>query len=217
MAIQGAATALSPELTSYLRERFGCEDEILRDLRRESVAAGIPAIQIADEQGKFMQVFLKSIGATRVLEIGTLGGYSAIVMARALPPGSELISLELKETHAVFARAFVKRAGLEGVVKIVTGAALETLPSLEGPFDFAFLDADKRNYPHYLEQCVRLVRNGGVIASDNAFAFGQLLDESPTDREAPAMKAFNELVAHDPRFESTIVPVGDGLMLSVVR
>ncbi len=217
MAVQGSATALSPELTAYLRERFGCEDDLLRSLRHDANAAGIPAIQISEEQGKFMQVFLKAIGAKRVLEIGTLGGYSAIVMARALPPGGELVTLELKETHALFARTYVKKAGLDNVVRVVTGPALETLPTLDAPFDFAFLDADKSNYPNYLEHCLRLVKKGGVIAADNAFAFGQLFDSPPADREAPAMIAFNDRVARDARLSSTIVPVGDGLMLSFVN
>lgn len=217
MAVRGDATALSPQLRDYLRMNFPCEDELLKELRREAIAAGIPEIHISEEQASFMQVFLKSIGAKRALEIGTLAGYSAIVMARALPADGQLITLELDPSHADFAERYLQRAGLARRVQVVRGAALDTLPLLAGQtFDFAFLDADKSNYKRYLEHCLALVRPGGVIAVDNAFAFGQLFDETPADREAPAVKEFNQYFAWHSRLHSCIVPVGDGLALGYV-
>jgi caffeoyl-CoA O-methyltransferase len=218
MAVKGTSTALSAELFEYLTTRFGTDDDLLRDLKRDADAKGIPAIQISEEQSAFMQVFLRSIHARRVLEVGTLAGYSAIVMARALPAVGRVDTIELNPMHAAFARSYVEKAGLSDVVTVFEGAGAEVLPKLVGePYDFAFLDADKKSYPEYLEHCYRLVRPGGVIAADNAFAFGQLFDATPTDREANSMIAFNDMIAKDNRFQCMIVPVGDGLLMAVKK
>lgn len=217
MSIKGSSTAISQQLFGYLVDRFSTDDDLLRELKRESPKAGIPEIQISEEQSAFMQVFLKSMQARTVLEVGTLAGYSAIVMARALPADGHLDTIELKPAHAAFARAYVGRAGLDGMITVHEGKGADVLPTLTGPYDFAFLDADKRSYPIYLEHCMRLVRPGGVIAADNAFAFGQLFDSVPTDGEAGYMKQFNDQVARDPRLQSMIVPVGDGLLLMVKK
>ncbi len=218
MAVKGSNTALSDQMFEYLVSRFSVDDELLHALKREAPKAGIPEIQISEEQAAFMQVFLKSIGAKRVLEIGTLAGYSAISMARALPEDGMLVTIERNPAHAEFAQRYIDKAGLHAKIQIMQGAALDVLPGITGQhFDFAFLDADKKNYPHYLEHCMRLVKRRGVIAADNAFAFGQLFDEHSTDSEAPAMIAFNESVVKDARLQSMIVPVGDGLMLSYIK
>jgi len=218
MAVKGSSTALSDELFEYLVNHFSVDDDLLRELKREAVKEGIPEIQISEEQAAFMQIFLKSIGAKRVLEIGTLAGYSAINMARALPENGQLITIEREPKHAAFAQKYIDKAGLHAKVHVLQGAALDILPTLTGEhFDFAFLDADKSNYTHYLEQCMRIVKRRGVIAADNAFAFGQLFEKNLTDKEAPAMIAFNEAVAKDARLQSMILPVGDGLMISYIK
>lgn len=218
MSVKGTSTALSDQLFNYLTDKFGTDDDLLRDLKRDAEAQGIPSIQISQEQSAFMQVFLRSINARRVLEVGTLAGYSAIVMARALPAVGRVDTIELKPAHAQFARTYISKAGLSDVITVHEGAGIDILPKFVGePYDFAFLDADKKSYPLYLEHCYRLVRPGGVIAADNAFAFGQLFDETPTDREANSMKAFNEMIAADKRFQCMIVPVGDGLLLAVKK
>jgi predicted O-methyltransferase YrrM len=218
MAVKGSSTALSEELFGYLVDHFAVDDPLMHELKTEATKEGIPEIYISEEQAAFMQVFLKSIGAKHVLEVGTLGGYSAINMARALPEDGYVVTIEINAKHAAFAQKFVDKAGLHAKVRILTGAALDVLPTLAGQhFDFAFLDADKSNYHHYLEHCLKLVKHRGVIAADNAFAFGQLFEKNLTDKEAPAMIAFNEQVAKDKRLQSMIVPVGDGLMLSYIK
>ncbi len=201
---------------AYVAARTAGEDDFLRRLKAAAKAEGIPPIQIAPEQASFMQILLKLIGAREVVEVGTLAGYSAIWMARALPAGGRVRTIEFLDKHADFAERWVDDSDVRDKVEVVRGAGLDVLPRFtDRSADAAFLDADKGNYPGYLEECLRIVRPGGLIMADNAFAFGQLLDEKPTDREAPAVKAFNEIMAADKRLHSVIVPIGDGLWVGV--
>jgi len=210
------ATLVTAQHFAYLAQRTRPEDAFLKDLKRAAAAAGIPAIWICPEQASFMQILLRLVGAKTVVEVGTLAGYSAIAMARALPKGGKVRSLELLEMHASFAREWAAKSDVAGMVEVLQGDARKTLPTLAtGSADAAFLDADKGGYPEYLRQCLRIVRKGGLIMVDNAFAFGELFAVNPKDRETPAVRAFNDIMARTSEIQSVIVPLGDGLWVGV--
>jgi predicted O-methyltransferase YrrM len=212
------ATLVTARHFEYLAQRTADEGDFLRQLKQAAGAAGIPAIWISPAQASLMQILLRATGARRVLEVGTLAGYSAIAMARALPANGQVDTIELEARHADFAETWIARSDVAGRVTVHRGAGLDVLPRLpEGAYDAAFLDADKSNYPGYLQHSLRLVRPGGLILVDNAFAFGQLFDERPTDREVGAVRAFNDLMARERRVQAVIVPIGDGLWVGVVR
>ena len=201
---------------AYLAERTAGEDAFMSALRRDAVAAGIPAISIGPAQASFIQIVLKLMSAKEVVEVGTLAGYSAIAMARALPKDGRVRTIELMPMHAEFARAQVSNSDVAGRVEVHQGDGRAILKTFaDNSADAAFLDADKAGYPFYLEQCLRIVRKGGVIMADNAFAFGQLFDEQPTDTGVAAVRAFNEVMAKAKRLHPIIVPVGDGCWLGV--
>ena len=202
----------------YVRAHTEPEDAFLVELKAAARRAGMPAIWIAVEQARLMQVMLRSAGAREVVEVGTLAGYSAIAMARALPEGGRVRTIELSREYAAFAREWIGRSDVAGRVEVHVGTGAEVLPGFaDRSADVAFLDADKGNYPLYLEHSLRIVRPGGMILVDNAFAFGQLFDEKPTDREFAAVRAFNDLMAASERLDKVIVPIGDGLWVAVVR
>ncbi len=212
------ATAVDARHFAYIAARTRPEDGFLLELKAAAVAAGIPPIWIAPEQANFVQILLKATRAKRVLEVGTLAGYAAIQMARALPEDGCVVTLELDPARAAFARTWAERSGSQvaGRVDVRTGSAGDLLGDLEhGAFDAAFLDADKCNYPLYLAHARRLVRPGGLILVDNAFAFGQLFDAVPTDGEVEAVRNFNDHMARASDLHAVIVPVGDGLWVAV--
>ena len=210
------SSLVSAEHFRYIAERTHREDPFLRDLKRAAAIEGIPPIWVAPEQASLMQILLKLSGAKDVVEVGTLAGYSAISMARALPADGLVRTIEIDPTHAEFARRWVARSEVAPRVVVHLGGGMEVLPGFAtDSADAAFLDADKASYPLYLEECLRIVRSGGLVMADNAFAFGQLLDPKPTDREVPAVRAFNDLMAKESRLHSVIVPIGDGLWVGV--
>lgn len=210
------SSAVTAAHFQYLAARTPGDDDLLVELKRAAAAAGIPPIWVSPEQASFMQVLLKLVGAREVVEVGTLAGYSAITMARALPEGGRVRTIELEPLHADFTEAWVARSDVAGRVEVHRGAGVDVLPGFEdGSADACFLDADKSSYPAYLEHALRLVRPGGLVMVDNAFAFGQLLDEEPTDREVPAVRAFNDLVPTIPGLHAVITPIGDGLWVGV--
>ena len=212
------SSPVTAEHFRYIVERTVREDAFLADLKKAASAEGIPPIWVAPEQASFMQILLKLAHAKDVVEVGTLAGYSAIAMARALPEGGLVRTIELNPKHAEFARRWVARSDVAARVVVHQGGGMDVLPGFAtGSADAAFLDADKGSYPSYLEECLRIVRPGGLILADNAFAFGQLLDSNATDREVPAVRAFNEVMAKEPRLHSVIVPIGDGLWVGVKR
>lgn len=214
--MSGESTSVSGAHFRYIAQRTTPEDAFLRDLRAAALREGIPPIQIAPEQAAFLQILLRAAGARNVVEVGTLAGYSAIAMARALPPEGRVTTIEIDPVHAAFAERWIARSDVASKVEVRRGAGIEVLRTLaSGSADAAFLDADKASYPLYLEECLRIVRKGGLLLADNAFAFGQLFDPHPADREAPAMKAFNEVIARDRRLQSVIVPLGDGCWVGV--
>lgn len=200
----------------YLAARTVREDAFLADLKRAARAEGIPPIQIAPEQASLMQILLRLAGARDVVEVGTLAGYSAVWMARALPQGGRVRTIELSAKHADFAERWIAKSDVAGRVEVHRGAGADVMRTFAtDSADAAFLDADKSSYPVYLRESLRIVRKGGLVMVDNAFAFGQLFDANPTDREAPAVKAFNEVMAATRELQSVIVPVGDGLWVGV--
>ena len=201
----------------YVARLFAPEDEILMSLREEADRTGLPPISISADTGRLLQVLLTAVGAKRVLEVGTLGGYSAIWMARALPEGGSLVSIELDPRHAAFAARYVRRADVDGKVEIRVGRALDILASLDGErFDAIFLDADKEPLPTYFEWALRLVRRGGLIVADNALWGGRVIDDRVEDDATRGIRELNRRMATDPRVLGILVPTHDGVAIGVV-
>jgi predicted O-methyltransferase YrrM len=206
----------------YLDQRIVRPDDALSAALAASRDAGLPAIAVSAAQGKLLNLLARAMGARRILEIGTLGGYSAIWLARALPPGGRLISLEYSAKHAEVARANLARAGLAEAVEIQVGAGLDLLPQLSGPFDFFFIDADKEGYPSYFRACLKLSRPGSVMVFDNVVRDGEVMDERSSDPAVRAVRQLYEDIAAEPRVSATsIQTVGvkgyDGFCMLVVN
>jgi predicted O-methyltransferase YrrM len=183
-------------------------------------SADLPPIAVSAVQGKLLSLLARAIGARRVLEVGTLAGYSALWLARGLPPDGTLVTLEYDPHHAEVARANIARAGLSSVVTVVVGAAVETLPTVVGPFDLVFVDADKPNNPVYVDWAARLLRPGGVLVLDNVVRGGEVADAASTDERVVGTRAALEAVANDPRLDATALQmVGakgwDGFLLAL--
>jgi caffeoyl-CoA O-methyltransferase len=200
---------LLEEIDAYIERLFEPSDEVLEAALRDSRRAGLPDINVSPNQGRLMQLLVATAGAWRALEIGTLGGYSAIHLARALPEDGVLISLEIDDHHADVARNNLERAGLSGIVEVRVGDAHKLLADLveggEGPFDVVFIDADKESYPEYLDASLRLVRPGSLILGDNTIRGGTVLD--PQEETARATREFNRRVAEDPRLSGIVLPL----------
>lgn len=207
---------------SYVEGLFAPTDPALERALRRSREAGLPQMNVSASEGKLLRLLAELVGAWRILEIGTLGGYSAIHLARALPPEGRLVSLEVDERHAGVARENVAEAGLADKVEIRVGDARELLAGMvesgEGPFDVVFIDADKGGYPEYLEWAIRLSRPGSLVLGDNAIRGGSVLD--PGDESSRAIREFNEKLAHDERLAATVMPLlrerVDGLAIARV-
>ena len=209
---------MSDNMGDYIAGLFAPEDGLLASLREEADRSGLPPIAITPDEGRLLQVLLTAIQARRVLEVGTLGGYSAIWMARCLPDDGELLTVELEPAHAEFAKRYVARAGLSSRIEIRLGRALDILPSLDGQrFDAVFLDADKEPLPTYFEWALRLLRPGGLLIADNALWGGKVYDESERDEKTTAVREFNRRMATDPRVIGILVPTHDGVAVGVVR
>jgi caffeoyl-CoA O-methyltransferase len=202
-------SGLLREIDAYVEDLFSTSDDTLEAALRDSRRAGLPEINVSPNQGRLLQLLTEIAGARRILEIGTLGGYSAIHFARALPDDGTMISLEIDEHHAGVARNNLERAGLSEKVEIRVGDAHELLATLiegdEGPFDVIFIDADKESYPDYLDASLRLVRSGSLILGDNTIRGGAVLD--PKDTTARATREFNGRIARDPRLSGIVLPL----------
>lgn len=210
---------------AYLGESLGADDAALAEALAASARAGLPDIQVSPSHGKLLHLLARMHGARRILEVGTLGGYSAIWLARALPPGGRLVTLEFEPLHADVARANIARAGLADVVDLRVGAALETLPQLarEGcdPFDLIFIDADKESYAEYFQWSLRLARRGSVIIADNVVRNGGVIDPANPDSRVQGVQRFLTQVKNEPRVSATVIQtVGakgyDGFALALV-
>jgi predicted O-methyltransferase YrrM len=198
------------QVDEYLDELLIGDDPALQGALEASAAAGLPEIQVAPNQGKLLMLLAQSRGARNILEIGTLGGYSTIWLARALEADGRLITLEAVPTHARVARANIERAGFgPDRVEVRLGRALETLPQLlaegAGPFDFIFLDADKPSYPEYFQWCLKLSAPGTLIVADNVVRHGGIVDVSSRDPHVQGMRRFLELMAREPRVSATAI------------
>ncbi|WP_246512088.1 O-methyltransferase [Polycladomyces abyssicola] len=205
---------------AYVQQLFVKEDEVLRSIEPGLFERGMPKISVSPNVGKTLHMLVRITGARRVLEIGTLGGYSTIWLSRALPKDGRLVSLELSADHAAFARENVERAGLADRVEISVGNAKESLQQLadEGEtFDFFLIDADKESYLTYWEWAIRLARPGAVITADNALFHDLIFEENVQDERARAILRFNEAVSQDDRVEAMLLPFGDGLLVAQVK
>jgi predicted O-methyltransferase YrrM len=180
-------------------------DAALTAAQEASRAAGLPDIAVSPPQGKLLHLMARMIGACRILEIGTLGGYSTIWMARALPPDGRLVTLEYEPKHAEVARGNIARAGLADRVEVKVGAALDTLPALAGPFDFVFIDADKQSNPEYFRWAVKLSRPGSVIVVDNVVRAGAVIDATSDNAMVQGVRRLNDAIAAEPRVSATTV------------
>ncbi|SDR61632.1 Predicted O-methyltransferase YrrM [Rhizobiales bacterium GAS113] len=213
------------EVDDYFTDLLVTSDPALEAALAASDAAGLPPINVAPNQGKLLMLLARIQGARRILEIGTLGGYSTIWLARALPENGKLVTLEADAKHAEVARANIARAGLADRVEIRVGPALETLPLLvaegKGPYDLVFIDADKPSNPHYLAFALELTRRGSLIIADNVVRNGAVVQAASRDPNVRGIRRFNELVAAEPRLTATAVQtVGskgyDGFAIALV-
>jgi caffeoyl-CoA O-methyltransferase len=208
---------LNEELYQYILSTFVEEDDILRSIVKETGVLKLPLIQVSPENGLFLQMLIRMIGAKRVLEIGTLTGYSAVWMARGLPKHGKLITLEVNKDHAKAAHRNIKKAKLSKKIKLILGDALKSLDKLsKRKFDFAFIDAEKVNYPAYLEKILIMMNRGGIIAADNTLRDGEVVSKNP-DESVKGVLRFNEMMAKDPRLLSLLVPISDGLTVGLVK
>jgi len=201
-------------------EQLYTEDEILLQVKEAIVGAGMPPVSVTPGYGRLLTMLATLSRSTSILEIGALGGYSGICLSRGLAPGGKLTSLELRADYAELARRNLELAGFGESTEYRIGPAIESLKTLDeegAKFDFFFIDADKLNYPNYLEYAIKLALPGAIIAGDNIFLRGRTLN---TDRNGPAIQAvstFNEMIASDERLISTLLPAYDGLALAMVK
>jgi predicted O-methyltransferase YrrM len=193
----------------YLAETLMGADSALEAALADSVAAGLPPINVTPNQGKLLHLLARAQGARSILEVGTLGGYSTIWLARALPPGGRLVTLESEPKHAAVAQANLVRAGLADVVDLRLGRALDTLPQIAaegpGPFDFIFIDADKPSNPEYFTWALRLARRGSVIVVDNVIRDGAVVDARSTDPSVQGVRRLHELISAEARVSATAI------------
>jgi len=212
---------LTDALYDYMLDVSLREPDVLRQLREETARHVMAECQISPEQGQFMALLVKLIGAKRTLEIGVFAGYSAAWVALALPDDGQVIACDVSEEWTAIARRYWKKAGIADKIDLLLAPAVETLESLvqtgqENSFDFAFIDADKANYDAYYEYCLKLVRPGGLIALDNTLAQGRVLTDL-TSEYARAVRALNEKLHADTRVDISLVPIADGLTLARKR
>lgn len=209
----------------YVEALCAKQDAVLIENLKNAELAGLPAINVSPNEGKLLYLLAKISGACRILEIGTLGGYSTTWLARALPPEGKLITLEVDPNNAEVARKNLRLAGLGDRVEVRVGNAVETMREMaaagQGPFDLVFIDADKPRYVEYLRLALDLTQSGSLILADNVIRNGRVLDASPGDANARGAKTFNDAMAADPRLESVILPIFrdklDGLSISRVK
>jgi caffeoyl-CoA O-methyltransferase len=203
----------------YIRDITLRELPILARLREETAANPQSGMQVSPEQGQYLALMARLIGARRTLEVGTFTGYSALVVAMALPEDGQIIACDINKEWTDIARRYWDEAGVAHKINLRLGPAVETLQALlagggKGTFDFAFIDADKSNYQSYFDSAVELIRPGGLIAVDNVLWHGRVIDPAEQDRDTLAVREFNRKLHTDARVEISLVPMGDGLTLA---
>ena len=213
---------LENQLYDYLLSISLREPDILASLREETAKHPMVHMQIAPEQGQFMELLVQLMGAKKTLEIGVFTGYSSLCVALALPPNGQIIACDVSEEYTAIARRYWEAAGVANKISLQLGPAINTLDKLiadgqAGTFDFAFIDADKENYEAYFERSLQLVRNGGLIVIDNVLWSGRVADPQVQDTNTTALRSFNDKLRKDPRVTLSVVPIGDGLTLALKR
>ena len=212
-------TAVAENLADYIRKVTLREPEVLKRLREETAKLPNAIMQICPEQGQFMGLLMRLLGAKRTLEVGVFTGYSSTAVALALPEDGKIIACDISPDYTAMARRYWREAGVEHKVDLRLAPAIETLDALlaegkSGSFDFAFIDADKENYGGYYERALKLLRPGGAIAVDNVLWHGKVLDDSVQDADTRAIRALNEKLHRDERVIVSMLPIGDGLTLA---
>jgi predicted O-methyltransferase YrrM len=211
---------LNKELYNYILDLFVENDPLLDELVVETEKAEIPLIQVAPEQGKFMYLLCRMMKAKNALEIGTLAGFSGIYIARGLEDGGKLTTVDIEQKNSDFAGAYFEKAGLTNKTERLVGDALKVMEDLvnEGrKFDFIFIDADKISYPKYFELAIALSNKGTVIAFDNMIKDGRVIEDASGDPDLRGIQVTNGIMGTDPRIESLLIPIGDGLTIGVVK
>ena len=217
----GRFSLLPDKVARYIQEHSVREPEILRELRAATASVPHSGMQIGADQGQFMALLVKLMGAKRCLEIGTYTGYSALAVALALPKDGSIVCCDVSEEWTAVGKPFWKKAGVEKKIDLRIGPALRTLDELlkrqKQSFDFVFIDADKQNYINYYERCLELLRRGGLIAVDNVLWSGDVANEKTRDQLALALRKFNDHVYKDERVELALLSIGDGVTLALKK
>ena len=210
---------IDPGLYEYILSTTLRDDPLLSDLRAETARMSEGGMQISADQGQFMAMLVKLIGASRAIEVGVFTGYSSLSVARALPDDGRLVACDVSVEYTEIARRYWERAGVAGKIDLRIGPAVDTLDGLisggeTGTFDFAFIDADKGNYPRYYDRCLQLLRSGGLVLVDNALWGGRVADPERTDDTTAVIRELNGEAARDTRVEVSLLPIGDGSLLA---
>jgi predicted O-methyltransferase YrrM len=210
--------AMTDKINDYLVAHSVREPDVLRALREETAGMKHAGMQIGPEQGQFMGLLAKLVGAKRCIEVGVFTGYSSISVALALPSDGKIIACDVNEEWTSMARRYWKLAGVDGKIELKLAPAVQTLDALlaageAGKFDFAFIDADKPNYLEYYERILKLLRKGGLITIDNTLWSGKVADPAVNDADTVALRALNDFVHRDARVDMSLLPLGDGLTL----
>jgi O-methyltransferase len=218
----GRAISMTDTLYKYLLEHSLRDHPVLRELREETAKLPQSVMQIGADQGQFMALLARLVGAKRCLEIGVFTGYSSLAVAMALPEDGHILALDVSDEWTSIARRYWKKAGVDHKIELQLGKAMSTLDALiaqrDTPrFDMVFIDADKANYLGYYERCLELVRRGGLIAIDNTLWSGRVADPANKDVDTIALRAFNDALHHDERIDLALLPVGDGITLALKR
>ena len=213
----GRAPLLPERISRYIEQHSVREAQVLRELRAATAKLPLAGMQIGADQGQFLAILVRMMGAKRCLEIGTFTGYSALAVALALPRDGRIVCCDVSAEWTAIGRPFWKTAGVEKKIDLRIAPALETLKKLKGPFDFAFIDADKENYLAYYERCLKLVRRGGVIAVDNVLWSGEVANEAARDSTTVALREFNDALHNDGRVDIAMLSVGDGVTLALKK
>ena len=211
---------MDARLYAYLQEHSLREHPVLRELREATAGMRHAGMQISPEQGQFMALLVRMLGARRTLEIGVFTGYSSLAVALALPAGGQVIACDVSEEWTTMARRYWEKAGVSGRIELRLAPALETLDALleageAGRFDFAFVDADKPRYADYYERCLKLLRKGGLVVADNTLWSGKVADANVQDEDTKALRAFNDALHRDGRVAMSLLAIGDGVTLAL--